>query len=141
MRVAIVSPYQTVNPHFEAELELYQRHLDQGDEVDYWACLGEQTLCDFNFEGDRQACRECAARRRMVLQLLTRPSSPLPLLQEPVDSGLESARWPRELPWEFRDLDELRKFRIDQFDIGYACLSSLVSIVRDPHLDVRLHAG
>lgn len=141
MRVAIVSPYQTVNPHFEAELELYQRHLDQGDEVDYWACLGEQTLCDFNFEGDRQACRECAARRRMGLQLLTRPSRPLPLLREPVDSGLERARWPRELPWEFRDLDELRKFRIDQFDIGYACLSSLVSIVRDPHLDVRLHAG
>jgi hypothetical protein len=117
--VAIISPYQTVNPHFEAELELYQHHLDAGDAVVYWACLG----------------------RRMGLELLSQPGRALPLLPSRRPLAPQPTTWPAELPWQFTDLDQLRQLQYENFDIGYACLSSLVSAVREPLPDLNRHAS
>jgi hypothetical protein len=138
--VAIISPYQTVNPHFEAELELYQQHLDAGDTVVYWACLGEQSLCDFNLTGDQASCRQCVGRRQMGLELLSRPGRVLPLLSSPRTSTHRPSTWPTQLPWEFDSLEQLRQLQVENFDIGYACLSSLVSAVREPAPDLQQHA-
>jgi len=134
MLVAVVAPYQAVNPHFEAELEILQRHLDAGDRVVYWACLGQQSLCDFNLTGQQDVCRQCEGRREMGLQLLSKTVPPGPIQRSPA-----KADWPVELPRRFQSLEELRAFRVDNFDIGYACLSSLVSAVRDPEPDLDRH--
>lgn len=134
MKVAIVSPYQTVNPHFEAELELMQRHLDDGDQVLSWSCLGQQTLCDFNIQGDRDLCRQCSGRRQMGLELLSAP-----IANQPIFKRLDDVSLPAHTPAVFASLHHLKSFRLENFDIGYACLSSLVSSLRDPEPDLQEH--
>ena len=68
MDVAIFSPWRTVAPHFETELEIAQRHMDAGHNVTFISCLGELAACDFNPEADRSACQECRLRRADGMQ-------------------------------------------------------------------------
>ena len=131
MKIAIISPFATVNPHFEMELELAQQHLDAGDHVEYFSCTGQLFNCDFNTFKDIQKCQECELRRTMGLQLLSEPVENLPLVT------LENAE--PSLQLRFENVAQLIAYRIDDFDIGYAALSSLVSVVRDPEPDLTEH--
>ncbi len=70
MKVAIFSPYATVVPHFETELDIAQQHLDNGDLVEFVNCTGGLANCDFNTERDPQRCQQCIGRRQMGLELL-----------------------------------------------------------------------
>lgn len=139
MRVLIVSPYEAVNPHFETELEIAQRHWVCGDDVAMLACLGEQSICDFNLEGDRQRCESCRLRRRMGQQLLTSR----PVLRPATPKG-KGWRLPAEAEEFLANLTEkssadLKHLSCEGFDLGYACLSSLVSSLRDPYPDLGKH--
>ncbi len=135
MKIAIISPYATVAPHFETELEIAQQHLDRGDEVQFLNCLGELPNCDFNPDRSPERCQQCIGRRAMGLEMLdSEPAHPLRLysLNQPLHS-LEP------LKLEFANLQDLIEYRIENFDIGYAVLSSLVSNVRDPEPDLVAH--
>lgn len=129
MRVAIFSPYATVAPHFETEMELAQRHLDEGDQVDYISCLGELPNCDFNRTHDPKACIECVGRRRHGLALLSSKMRPITFTPDAI---------PMQVP-QFESLAELLSYRIEGFDIGCAVTSSLVSFCRDPEPDMTEH--
>ncbi len=123
MKVAIFSPYATVAPHFETELEIAQLHADAGDDVEIVACTGGLANCDFNPQREESRCRECRLRRLNGLdQIAPRPN----LI--PLEADVE----PVELDIEDLDVETLKSFRIDGFDIGYAALSSLVSLTREP---------
>jgi hypothetical protein len=132
MKVVIVSPYATVAPHFETELEIAQQHLDAGDEVLFLTCTGQLANCDFNTEKSAEQCQQCSGRREMGLEMLAsnatssaeRESNFVQLQDLP---GIKTA---------FAGLQELIDYHIDNFDIGYAALSSLVSVCRDPEPDL-----
>ncbi|MEM7457415.1 MAG: hypothetical protein AAF456_23980 [Planctomycetota bacterium] len=127
MKVAIFSPYRTVSPHFETELEIAQRHLDEGDSVQFINCTGELGGCDFNSTSDPDACASCAGRRTSGLFMLQ---------PEPGCTGFDHDEFE---PPEFDSVAELIAYQIDNFDLGYAALSSLVSIIRDPEPDLHRH--
>ena len=128
MKIAIVSPYATVAPHFEAELEIAQKHIDAGDEVLLLSCEGQLANCDFNVDRDPARCANCKGRREHGFSLLD-PSCKTYELGS-VDS--------MEVP-DFESLQALMDWKFDGFDIGYAALSSLVSVVRDPEPDLVKH--
>ena len=130
IRVAIFSPYATVAPHFETELEIAQRHYDQGDSVDYISCMGELANCDFNRTHDDTACADCVGRRKHGLSLLSQPTC-LTSFQNPATVS--------ETP-TFETVEQLKQHRVDDFDIGYAVLSSLISFCRDPEPDLATHS-
>jgi hypothetical protein len=149
MKIAIFSPYATVVPHFETELEIAQVHLDGGDQVEFISCMGGLANCDFNTEKDAQRCRECIGRREMGLELLTpkvksknfggcedsvnRRHNRLPILGgSPV---LQNETF-SELNYSFTNFEDLKNYRIENFDIGFAVLSSLVSHCHDPEPDL-----
>jgi hypothetical protein len=79
MKVAIVAPYRTVAPHFEAELEIAQRHLDAGDEVLFLSCEGQLSNCDFNIERDPSICANCRGRREHGMDLIGNACKSLPV--------------------------------------------------------------
>ena len=134
MRVLIVSPYRTVAPHFEHELELAQRHLDRGDQVTFLSCLGELAICDFNPGKDASVCRDCRLRRNHGLQQLTVKVAQQDFT-EPSPPGGELN--PAVLETRcVENLEELKSLRTANLDLGFAVLSSLVSQVRDPELQV-----
>lgn len=128
MKVALFSPYATVAPHFETELEIAQRHLDDGDQVDYVACMGGLENCDFNRTGEASRCEDCLGRRRHGLSLLSTTLPSIPICR--ADGA--------EVP-AFDTIADMKAHSIGSFDIGYAVLSSLVSFTRDPDPDLVEH--
>ena len=131
MKIAILSPYATVNPHFEMELELVQQHIDAGDVVEYFSCTGQLSNCDFNTSKAPDACRKCELRRHMGLKLLCKKDSDrrAAIVHRPLVPLRGSTA---HLRLDFDDVDDLMGYCIGNFDIGYAVLSSLVSVIRDP---------
>ncbi len=131
LKVAILSPSATVVPHFETELDIAQQHLDAGDLVMILNCLGGLKNCDHNIERTEDRCRQCIGRREMGLELLTPSGSGASLTTNSFSSDCHSG-----IRLDFESLDDLIAYQIDDFDIGYAALSSLVSICRDPEPDL-----
>jgi hypothetical protein len=133
MKVAIFDPLRTVVPHFETELEIAQRHRDAGDRVEFVACLGGLECCDFNPDGLAERCADCVGRRAAGTRLLSGRVRVTPLaLESP------SAEIP---PSIFGSIEQLKSYQIENFDVGYATLSSLVSICRDPEPDLAKYRG
>lgn len=130
MRVAIFSPYATVIPHFETELDIAQQHLDAGDSVEFLNCDGGLSNCDFNVDRTESRCNDCIGRRKMGIELLS------PTVQ--CRSFLSSSA-PGNVQLNFESVEQLIEYRVDDFDIGYAALSSVVSICRDPEPDLAQH--
>ena len=135
MNVAIISPFATVAPHFETELDIAQQHFDAGDSVEFINCFGELANCDFNAERDPTQCHDCVLRRNMGLELLE--SSSLPVMAGCHRFTDENTP---ELRTQFDSVEDLISYQIDDFDIGYAVLSSVVSICRDPDPDLAEQA-
>ena len=133
MRVLIASPYRTVVPHFENELEIAQRHLDQGDQVTFLSCLGELPGCDFNPTGDAATCGGCRLRRAHGLQMLDGR-----VRQISIESYATETE--RKTPPSFISIEQLKATKVANFDAGYAALSSLISNVRDPEPDLEKHS-
>ena len=131
MKIAIIAPYKRVAPHFETELEIAQRHLDEGDEVEYVSCVGHLANCDFNSSREKSSCDECIGRQQAGLKKLDQK---IPALR--LEASRSSER--HSLP-PLNSVKELIALKIDNFDIGYACLSSLVSSIRNPEPDIVEH--
>ena len=138
MNVAVFSPYATVVPHFETELDIAQQHLDAGDQVEFLNCTGQLANCDFNPNREPERCQQCLGRRNMGLELLT---SETPQPQHAQFTAIEDIPNSRHetLRTKFESVEQLIDYRIEEFDIGYAVLSSVVSICRDPEPDLEQH--
>jgi hypothetical protein len=134
MKVAIFSPYATVVPHFDTELDIAQKHLDDGDKVEFINCLGSLANCDFNQHRDQERCNQCVGRREMGLELLE-PSQRLLSCQSFASTPIQL----NDVRLGFESVDELKQYEIENFDIGYAALSSLVSICHNPEPDLIEH--
>lgn len=138
MNVAIFSPYATVVPHFETELDIAQQHLDDGDRVEFFNCTARLANCDFNPRRDPERCQQCIGRREMGMELLSPPTtqSEQHLFVE-LEADITDGR--AKMRTRFESVDDLTNYRIEDFDIGYAVLSSVVSICRDPEPDLNKH--
>ncbi|WP_309640415.1 hypothetical protein [Flavobacterium sp.] len=133
MNIALFSNY-TYTPHFETELELIQMHLDQGDTVYHFVCDMHLLSCDFNPNGDLLKCISCISKRTKGQKLLINTKKYHEIkISKPKNKILSS------LPeLDFNSIAELRQYKIENFEIGDAALSSLVSIVRDPEPDLKV---
>ena len=102
----------------------------RGYDVHYVSCLGGLTNCYFNPDADPQKCTACRGRREAGLVLLS---------HEPQQFAIEPLGSTHDIPSSFDSVEAIQDFRINDFDIGYAALSSLVSIIRDPEPDLEKH--
>lgn len=132
MLVWFVQPW----PRFETSLELAQTHLDRGDDVEFFVCNGEMNGCWLNYTHFASVCSKCRAVRDLSISLL----SPRPKVQSFLKLRPSDVEELRSLKDEFADLETLKTYCVDGFDVGMAVASGLITTVRDPHLDVRSHA-
>jgi len=137
MNVTLFAPYANyITPHFETELEIAELHLAAGDAVTLLACHGELDACDVNPRHRRTICAECISRGQQGAKLLARPLHVQRAFTRTATVAAELA----QIPARFSSLESLKAFHLDQFDIGYAALSSLVTLTRDPDVDLVAHA-
>ncbi|RMH76943.1 MAG: hypothetical protein D6680_06960 [Cyanobacteria bacterium J007] len=137
MKILVVALYAINTPHFETELEIIQNHLDAGDEVVLLGCNAHLEACDVNMLHYISPCLQCIGRRQSGLKLLSQSVTVKPIDRLTPQNVAEIDR----LPKAFASLDELKTFSVDNFDLGYAVLSSLISAVRDPKPDLKKYAN
>ncbi len=134
MNIAFFTNY-IHTPHFETELELIQIHLDKGDTVYHYVCDMHLLSCDYNPSGDLLKCVGCRSKRTAGQKLLDNIGN----YHEIKISNFEYKALHKAPQLSFYTIDELRKYKIDNFEIGDAAFSSLVSIARDPEPDVQYY--
>jgi hypothetical protein len=132
MRVLVVAPYASWTPHYETDLEICERHLIAGDDVLMLTCSADLPLCDPNRDHGVSGCLRCIGRRNVGLRQLSGPVRVEPLLRLTPAQREEI----RNVRAEFSTVDELKGFTVDNLDIGWGVLSTLVDWTRDPYPDL-----
>lgn len=134
MKILIVSLFNSWVTHFGAELEIAQRHLDDGDEVEFLGCDGCITYCAANPRGKISKCDRCRLRRREGLKLLSRP-----VKQHRLGDYLSqnSRELEREIDKSVKDPATAEAFTFGGHDLGAGALSSTIWRARDPLVETE----
>jgi len=123
--ISTTSP--SFDTHWGTELEIMQRHIDDGDVVTHLCCNGELLACECNLYHDRTRCKNCIGRRRHGLSLLSKKVQSRSLLNLTHRDRVELA----DLPMQHYNLKEFSNKVVENFDIGFAVASSMISMIRD----------
>ena len=134
MNIAFFTNY-IYTPHYETELELIQVHLDKGDNVYQFICNSHLLSCDFNPKHDLLKCTHCISKRLTGQKQLTNTQKYFTINI----SDFHYKEIHSDLKINFATIEELRSYKTDNFEIGDAALSSLVSFIRDPEPDLQIH--
>ncbi|MCS6796373.1 MAG: capsular biosynthesis protein [Raineya sp.] len=129
-KVAFFTTY-TLTPHYETELEIMQRHLEGGDLIYQIYCEYNFKSCTSNPEHRENLCNICITKRKRGIRMLNSKIKEIGLFQflpKNIKNNLKS---------NFTDLEELRNYSIDNFDIGMGVLSTLISYLRTPYFDIK----
>lgn len=129
----IIVPIYSISPHFESFLEIAQNHLDNGDTVTYLACNANLKTCEYNVEHFYGKCLKCILKRKKAIKLLSKKITVKPLIKLNNANKLEIEK----LHLNFTSLSDLKEYKIDNFDIGYGILSSIISKYKDPYPDLN----
>lgn len=117
-------------PHFETDLEIMDYHIAKGDEVVWMDCNGELPFCQPNPDHKKSKCKECVKRKNKGLKLLNRSVRRIPLGR--IDKNV------KVLP-DVKNIEELKKHKLDHLEGGLGTVSSLISVVRDPSPDLGVY--
>ena len=130
MRIAFFNSHNIWVAHTQTELEIMQRHLDQGDEIVQLICNADLPACDVNHNHDVNRCLECIGKRKHAIGLLSSK-----VRQEPMSGYLPKSK-AGAIPY-FNTIEELQDYYYNNFDVGYATCSSVVSSLRDPRPNMQ----
>ena len=112
---------------FETQLDIAQRHLDQGDKVSFFFCDGTIPGCEINYTKDLNTCLYCISRRNNGFSNLKGNIKKYGISNF---TTLEDILSVRNLNLKFNNLQELKNFTIDGFKIGFSVFSSIADIHR-----------
>jgi hypothetical protein len=135
-KIAVVSIYGMCTPHIETDLELIEQHIQSGDDVTQLVCDGDLLTCDINAPHSWNKCFLCKGKRRSAATLLSKTIQVRPLISLTPQDKADI----RHLKTQFQSVDELKQYKLSEFDIGYAVASSVITLTRDPLPRVDLHA-
>jgi hypothetical protein len=134
-RVAFFFTHPLFQRHFATDLELIQRHLDAGDEVTALSCDAQLLACDINTYHEPGQCFLCRKTRDVGISLLRGNIEHRSFLSLNEENRRELA----SLQTEFRSVQELQSYVLNNYDVGMAALSSIVSYVMNADLDMQEH--
>lgn len=122
-------------PIFETELELIRKHEKAGDTVRVLQCVGHLANCHWNQTHMNSVCARCRSKFRNGWNVLNPGKA--------VERGelLADKIEPSDLPRDFNSIDDLKRYRYDNENIGMGAASCLVSIFRDHRFDTRKYRG
>ena len=137
MKVLFFGYFTSVDALHGAELDLIQRHLDADDGVIMLYCDGNPNGCESNALCGIASCYRCVSKRKRGLRFFDGEVTAIPFLEYLTNEDKKKCDVADNVPLD--SIDELKNWRVDNFDLGYGILSSLISKVRDAHVDLKLH--
>ena len=125
MHVLIFAPFAVTEYHFATDLEIAQQHLDSGDRVTIAVCNADLLTCESNSDHDLGRCIRCIGSRLDGIARL----SPRPEVISFVRMSAADREELRNINVDGMTPDGLRNVRFDNFDVGWAVRSSLITAV------------
>lgn len=128
MKVLIYSTYQGPH-HLEAEMEIIQNHIEQGDDVHILTCKGElkNSGCVGNPERLKSACFTCISRHEQAFKVVGAKKENIHILPK---TRLKEK-------FKFNNINELSDFEKDGFDVGAGVASSLIFYKEKSNINVN----
>jgi hypothetical protein len=120
------------NVHFGTELELMDKHLSRQDEVFVVSCQNDLHSCFFNAAHRPNLCRLCRTIFKRGIGLVD-PDKKI------IQLNLDQGRFPyRSFSYKFNNVNELKRFKIKKFALGWLTASTLIPrLNRDHHFDTH----
>lgn len=113
---------------FEIQLEIAQKHLDNGDEVDFLFCDGTIPICEINLKKDIDTCLYCIGRRNNGFSKLKGQKNKFNLIKF---TNLNDLKIIQEFQSEFQSINDLKDLYYDKLDLGICVYSSIADINRE----------
>ncbi|MDA8806596.1 hypothetical protein N9N55_05175 [Opitutales bacterium] len=113
---------------YEIQLEIAQRHLDNGDSVEFLFCDGLIPICEINLNKEIDICLHCISRRNQGLKLLKGKYKKRELISCNKIQDIEEIR---KIPKRYSELKALLELKIHNFKLGQAVYSSIADIRRE----------
>lgn len=136
MNVLIANPYALFGLHLAADLEISENHLLKGDKVIYLVCDGELKTCYVNPDHQLVVCWTCKSHRQETLRFV--PYKPSVVVSYSDIITKYDKRKIRNIATKtFRNKEDIKKYYIDNYDIGYEALSTIISISRNSEIDIN----
>ena len=130
MKVLIYDPFCLWKPHFGTDLEIANRHLENGDEVHFLRCSGDLLTCEPNPDHLESTCMLCKSSFKRGMGYINIPKKNIHEL------FLTKFTQKVNLP-KFSSINELKEYKIGNVDFGMAVAASLISRIREPEPDMN----
>lgn len=130
MRYLIYSIY-SATPHYETELEIAQKLINEGHQVYFLKCNSKLDTCKINPDHDLIKCLICQSKLHDGFNAINVPKEQI--YELPKYQNLDYV-----IP-EYTTIKELKEVKYKGSDVGLAVASSLITSLRDNQFDVRLH--
>lgn len=143
--VGVFSTYTLLPSHFETDLELIQRELNQNSKVYVYHCQKKMQRCSMivDFAKRRntsyteiaeKSCNSCVKKQNYGFNLLSGNIIKSPL----IDDEFEHRNYDVDEN-EIESYKAIKELKIDKnFDVGWAILSALISMYRQPKINLPL---
>jgi hypothetical protein len=128
MKVLFYSTYHFNTEVFGPYLENIQKHINQGDEVYFINCNADIKSCQINPKHNFIHCMACINFRKNGLACINGKINYISLKDELQKLHFDK----KKIQTNFTTIPDLKSYKIENFDIGTAVLSSIVSIYRTP---------
>jgi hypothetical protein len=119
--------------HFVSELNFIQKHVLEGDEVFLLECNEAFLACECNKKHDLHDCLRCIGIRQDGLSLIEGGN----IKNIPFGKSQAFLRLGESLLDKIQSLDQLKKLKYKEFDIGSAVFSSLVDHTLNTQPDIQ----
>ena len=120
-KILFTGLYPLYHYHLVSEMSLLEQHLSQGDDVYLLECDASLNACECNPNHDLSHCARCIGIRQCAVEKTGNQAKPVKF-----ENQKSSFKKAQNLFKNIKSLDDLKSFKIQNFDLGMAVYSSLV---------------
>jgi hypothetical protein len=129
MNIAIFNSHTLLASHYETELEIIHDHQEKGDHVVQLICESDLPACDINPFFHPEACERCISKRKNGYPSLIKQPEIIRFFKLTEADKVRIQQTPKV----YANIAELKKLKVDDYEIGYSVASSIISQFRDPN--------
>jgi hypothetical protein len=127
-KIAIFHSHVLWPSHFETELELIELLNNKGASIVSYVCNDNLRCCDHSLKFDLFTCSHCILKREEGLKLVDKTKQ--------LSIKLNDSNYPLDPNLSISEFVQLKH---NNFDFGYAVLSSMIQQTRDPYITIKDH--
>jgi hypothetical protein len=142
-QVIIVQTSYQPTPHLETDMEVIERLLEQNNTIYWLICNKSFKVCFNNPTNEKWTCTVCVSRVKNGVNEVKKNlknKENLKIIEYSDYEHFESIIKKSKLQFYFKSFLELKKYTFNNYDVGMATASSLVSYTRNHLPKIEVHS-